>query len=84
MLHTSDGKCSRLLRVFSLWNFARYAKTLADKEVVIELTEGGDSAEVTIGKAIEVRGEVKDSATVRVSGKDFNMYDSEFDMLSYE
>ncbi len=55
-----------------------------DKEVTIKLVSGGDASEVTNGKAIEVRGVVKDPVTLQVNGRDFNMYESDFDMVTYE
>ena len=55
-----------------------------DKEVTIRLVSGGDASEVTIGKAIEVRGVVKDPTTLQVNGRDYNMYESDFDMVTYE
>ena len=50
----------------------------------IKIVGGGDASEVTIGKAIEVRGVVKDPVTLQVNGRDFNMYESDFDMVTYE
>ena len=52
--------------------------------MTVKLVGGGDASEVTSGKAIEVRGVVKDAVTVQVQGRDFNMYESDFDMTTYE
>ena len=53
-----------------------------EKEVTVNVMNG--DSEVTIGKSIEVRGIVKDGSTLQVNGRDFNMYDSDFDLQSYE
>ena len=52
--------------------------------MTIKIVGGGDASEVTIGKAIEVRGVVKDPVTLQVNGRDFNMYESDFGMVTYE
>ena len=53
-----------------------------DQEVLVQLSKGADSAQVNIGKAIEVRGVAKDGNTLQ--NATYNTYESDFDVQSYE
>ena len=53
-----------------------------DQEVLVQLAKGTDSAQASIGKAVEVRGIAKDASTL--ASAQFTTYEADFDIQSYE
>ena len=52
--------------------------------MIITLSKGQDTSGVQLGKVIEVQGISKEDSQPSINGLTFNVYDSDFDMQSYE